>query len=102
VKKHWAEGKIHKVSMETDYKFNLKDVGEKRVHEAASKLEEGLEELKKSFSSDGHFKLPVLVAIPIDDLDGHLSQTSEFVLLPKDNVVSGQRNSTTVRTVSSG
>ena len=50
VKKHWAEGKIQKVSMETDYKFNLKDVGEKRVHEAASKLEEGLEELKKSFT----------------------------------------------------
>ena len=91
VKKHWAEGKMQKVSMQTDYKFNLKDVGEKRVHEAANKLEEGLEELKKSFSGDGHFKLPVLVAIPIDDLDGHLSRTSDFVLLPKDNVVSGHR-----------
>ena len=91
VKKHWAEGKIQKVSMETDYKFNLKDVGEKRVHEAASKLEEGLEELKKSFSGDGHFKMPVLVAIPIDDLDGHLSRTNDFVLLPKDNVVPGHR-----------
>ena len=91
VKKHWAESKIQKVSMETDYKFNLKDAGEKRVHEAASKLEEGLEELKKSFSSDGHFKLPVLVAIPIDDLDGHLSRSSDFVLLPKDNVIPGHR-----------
>ncbi len=91
VKKHWAEGKIQKVSMETDYKFNLKDVGEKRVHEAASKLEEGLEELKKSFSSDGHFKMPVLVAIPIDDLDSHLSRTNDFVLLPKDGVVPGHR-----------
>jgi transcriptional regulator with XRE-family HTH domain len=91
VKKHWAEGKIQKVSMETDYKFNLKDVGEKRVHEAASKLEEGLEELKKSFSSDGHFKMPVLVAIPIDDLDGHLSRTNDFVLLPKDGVPAGHR-----------
>ena len=91
VKRHWAEGKIQKVSMESDYKFDIKNVGEKRVHEAASKLEEGLEELKKSFSSDGHFKLPVLVAIPIDDLDGHLSRTSDFVLLPKDNVVPGHR-----------
>ena len=91
VKRQWAEGKIQKVSMETDYKFNLKEVGEKRVHEAASKLEEGLEELKKSFSGDGHFKLPVLVAIPIDDLDGHLSRTSDFVMLPKDNVAPGHR-----------
>lgn len=91
VKKHWAEGKIQKVSMETDYKFNLKDVGEKRVHEAASKLEEGLEELKKSFSGDGHFKLPVLVAIPIDDLDGHLSRTSDFVMMPKESIVPGHR-----------
>ena len=91
VKKHWAEGKMQKVSMQTDYKFNLKDVGEKRVHEAASKLEEGLEELKKSFSGGGHFKLPVLVAIPIDDLDGHLSRSSDFVLLPKDSVVPDHR-----------
>lgn len=91
VKRHWTEGKIQKVSMESDYKFNIQNVGEKRVHEAASKLEQGLEELKKSFSSDGHFKLPVLVAIPVDDLDGHLSRTSDFVLLPKDNVVPGHR-----------
>jgi transcriptional regulator with XRE-family HTH domain len=91
VKRHWAEGKIQKVSMETDYKFNLKDAGEKRVHEAASKMEAGLEELKNSFSVDGHFKLPVLVAIPIDDLDGHLSRTSDFVLLPKDGVPTGHR-----------
>ena len=91
VRKHWTEGKIQQVSMEGNYKFDIKDVGEKRVHEAASKLEQGLEELKKSFSTDGHFKLPVLVAIPIDDLDGHLSRTSEFVLLPKDGVPSGHR-----------
>ncbi len=91
VKKHWAEGKIQKVSMESDYKFDIKNVGEKRVHEAASKLEEGLEELKKSFSSDGHFKLPVLVAIPIDDLDGHLSRTSDFVMMPKESIIPGHR-----------
>lgn len=91
VRKRWTEGKIQKVSMEGNYKFDIKDVGEKRMHEAASRLEQGLEEFKKSFSSDGHFKLPVLVAIPIDDLDGDLSRTSEFVLLPKDGVVPGHR-----------
>ncbi len=91
VKKHWTEGKIQKVSMETNYKFNIKDVGERRVQEATSKLEQGLEELKKSFTVDGHFKLPVLVAIPLDDLDGHLNQTNEFVMLPKENVVEGHR-----------
>jgi len=91
VRKHWTEGKIQQVSMEGNYKFDIKDAGEKRVHEAASKLEKGLEELKNSFSVDGHFKLPVLVAIPIDDLDGHLSRTSDFVLLPKDGVTQGHR-----------
>ncbi|MFZ2253043.1 MAG: helix-turn-helix domain-containing protein [Minisyncoccia bacterium] len=91
VRKRWTEGKIQQVSMESNYKFDIKGVGEKRVHEAASRLEQGFEELKNSFSVDGHFKLPVLVAIPIDDLDGHLSRTSDFVLLPKDGVPSGHR-----------
>ena len=91
VRRHWTEGKIQQVSMEGNYKFNIKDVSEKHVQEATSKLEQGLEELKKSFTVDGHFKLPVLVAIPIDDLDGHMSRTSEFVLLPKDGVPSGHR-----------
>ena len=91
VRRHWTEGKIQQVSMEGNYKFNIKDVSEKHVQEATSKLEQGLEELKNSFSVDGHFKLPVLVVIPIDDLDGHLSRTSEFVLLPKDGVPSGHR-----------
>ncbi len=91
VRKQWTEGKIQQVSMEGNYKFGMSDASDKRVHEAANKLEQGLEELKKSFSSDGHFKLPVLVAIPIDDLDGHLNRTSDFVLLPKDGVPSGHR-----------
>jgi transcriptional regulator with XRE-family HTH domain len=91
IRKHWTEGKIHQVSKEGNYKFDIKDVGAKRVQEAATKLEQGLEELKNTFSADGHFKLPVLVAIPIDDLDGHLSRTSDFVLLPKDNVEQGHR-----------
>ena len=91
VRKRWTEGKIQQVSMESNYKFDIKGVGEKRVHEAASRLEQGLEELKNSFSVDGHFKLPVLVAIPIDDLDGHLSRTSDFVLLPKDGGIPGHR-----------
>ena len=91
VRKQWTEGKIQQVSMEGNYKFGTTGVGDKRVHEAANKLEEGLEELKKSFSGDGHFKLPVLVAIPIDDLDGHLNRSSDFVLMPKDSIIPGHR-----------
>lgn len=91
LKKRWTEAKILKVSIDTNYKFNLKDVGEKRVHEATSKLEQGLAELKKTFSVDGHFKLPVLVAIPIDNLDDHLSQTNEFVMLPEEDFPSDHR-----------
>lgn len=91
LKKRWTEAKILRVSMDTNYKFNLKDVGEKRVQDATSKLEQGLAELKKTFSVDGHFRLPVLVAIPIDDIDEHLSQTNEFVMLPKDNFPADHR-----------
>lgn len=91
VKKHWTEGKIQQVSKDGNYKFDIKDVSEKRVQEATSKLEQGLEELKKSFSSNGHFKLPVLVAIPIDDLDGHLSRTNDFVMMPKESIIPGHR-----------
>lgn len=91
LKKRWTEAKILRVSMDTNYKFNLKDVGEKRVQDATSKLEQGLAELKKTFSVDGHFKLPVLVAIPIDNIDEHLSQTNEFVMLPKDNFPADHR-----------
>ena len=85
LKKRWTEAKILKVSMDTNYKFNMKDVGEKRMHEATAKLEQGLEDLKNTFSVEGHFKLPVLVAIPIDNLDDHLSMTNEFVMLPHEN-----------------
>ena len=91
VRRHWTEGKIQQVSKDGNYKFDIKDVGEKRVHEAASKLEQGLEELKNTFSTDGHFKLPVLVAIPIDDLDGHLSRTNDFVMMPKESIIPGHR-----------
>jgi transcriptional regulator with XRE-family HTH domain len=91
VRKQWTEGKIQKVSMESDYRFNINDVGEKRVQEATTKLEQGLEELKKTFTVDGHYKLPVLMVVPIDDLDGHLSRTNEFVLLPKGDMPSGHR-----------
>jgi transcriptional regulator with XRE-family HTH domain len=85
LKKRWTEAKILKVSLDTNYKFNMKDVGEKRVHDATTKLEQGLEELRRSFSVDGHFRLPVLVAIPIDNLDDRLSMTNEFLMLPKEN-----------------
>lgn len=85
LKKRWTEAKILKVSLDTNYKFSMKDVGEKRVHDATTKLEQGLEELRRSFSADGHFRLPVLVAIPIDNLDDRLSMTSEFLMLLKEN-----------------
>jgi len=85
LKKRWTEAKILKVSLDTNYKFNMKDVGEKQVHDATTKLEQGLEELRRSFSVDGHFRLPVLVAIPIDNLDDRLSMTNEFLMLPKEN-----------------
>jgi transcriptional regulator with XRE-family HTH domain len=91
VRKQWTEGKIQQVSMGSDYKFSIKEVGEKRVQEATTKLEQGLEELKKTFTVDGHYKLPVLMVVPIDDLDGHLSRTNEFVLLPKGDMPSGHR-----------
>jgi SOS-response transcriptional repressor LexA len=74
-----------KVSMDGNYKFNIKDVGEKRMNEATSKMEQGLKDLKKTFSGEGHFKLPVIVAIAIDNLDEHLSNTNEFVMLPKED-----------------
>lgn len=90
LKKRWTEGKIQKVSMESNYRFNIKDVGEKRIHEAASKLEQGLEELKKSFSDD-HFKMPVLSKIPVEDLDDRLLEAKEFCLLPKNGVAEGHR-----------
>jgi transcriptional regulator with XRE-family HTH domain len=85
LKKRWTEAKILKVSLDTNYKFSMKDVGEKRVHDATTKMEQGLEELRKTFSVDGHFRLPVLVAIPIDNLDDRLSMTNEFLMLPKEN-----------------
>lgn len=81
----WTEAKIMKVSMDGNYKFNIKDVGEKRMNEATSKMEQGLKDLKKTFSGEGHFKLPVIVAIAIDNLDEHLSNTNEFVMLPKED-----------------
>lgn len=90
VKKQWAEGKIQKVSLDTDYKFNIKGAGEKRVHEAASKLEQGLEELKKSLNDD-HFQMPVLEIMPTDNLDQHLDEATKFCLLPKTEVADGHR-----------
>lgn len=86
LKKRWTEAKILRVSMDTNYKFNLKDVSERRMQDAASRLEQGLEELKKTFSVDGHFKLPMLIAIPIDNIDEHLSQTNEFIMIPKNSL----------------
>lgn len=91
VRRHWTEGKIHQVSVESNYKFDIKSVGEKRVHEAASKLEQGLEELKKSIASDCYIKMPVLETLAFDDLDAAMNAAQGFCLLPKDDVPSGHR-----------
>lgn len=91
VRRHWTEGKIHQVSIESNYKFDIKSVGEKRVHEAASKLEQGLEELKNSIASDGYIKMPVLEKLTTDDLDAAMESAQGFCLLPKDDVPAGHR-----------
>src|SRR3989344_372927 len=92
VRKHWTEGKIQKVSMESNYKFNISDVGEKRVHEAASKLEQGLEELRNTISSDdAYIKTPVIDALSADDLGARLKEAKEFFFLPKTSVPPGHR-----------
>lgn len=85
--KRWTEAKIQKVSMSTNYKFNIKEVGEKRVHEAASRMEQGLEELKKTISVDDHYKMPILEMIPESNLETYLRQCTRFVLLPQGDTV---------------
>lgn len=88
--KRWTQGKIQKVSLDGNYKFNLKDAGDARAHEAASKLEQSLEEFKKTFNDD-HFRMPVLAKIPTDNLDTHLKEATDFCLLPKNEVEDGHR-----------
>src|SRR3989338_6961181 len=92
LKKHWTEGKIQKVSMEGNYKLKMSDVGERRVHEAASKLERGLEELRNTISSDNaYIKTPVIDALSADDLGARLKEAKEFFFLPKNSVPAGHR-----------
>lgn len=92
VRKHWTEGKLHQVSMESNYKFDIKSVGEKRVHEVTSKLEQGLEELKKTISVDDHYiKMPVVNVIHTTNLEESLEVATEFFLFPKDKVPSGHK-----------
>src|SRR3989344_5042806 len=84
LKKHWTEGKIQKVSMEGNYKFNIND--------AASKLEQGLEELRNTISSDNaYIKTPVIDALSADDLGARLKEAKEFFFLPKNSVPAGHR-----------
>ena len=90
LRKRWTQGKIQKVSLDGNYKFNLKDAGEARAHEAASKLEQTLEEFKKTFTDD-HFQMPVLSEMPADDLDARLSEATDFCLLPKTEIEDGHR-----------
>lgn len=93
LRKQWTEAKIHKVSLSSDYKFNIKEAGEKRVEEMTHKLEAGLEELKKTITADevAHYKMPLFNKIPTDDLDLHLKHAEEFIFLPRNGIVRGHR-----------
>ena len=93
LKKQWTESKIHKVSISTNYKFNIKDAGEKRVEEMTHKLEAGLEELKKTITADevAHYKMPLFNTIPVEDLDLHLKHAEEFIFIPKNGIVRDHR-----------
>jgi len=93
LRKQWTESKIHKVSISGDYKFNIKDAGEKRVEEMTHKLEAGLEELKKTITADevAHYKMPLFSSIPVEDLDLHLKHADEFIFIPKNGIVRGHR-----------
>ena len=92
VRKYWTEGKLHQVSMESNYKFDIKTVGEKRVHEMTSKLEQGLEELKKSISVDDRYiKMPVVNVIHAQNLEESLGVATEFFLFPKDKIPASHR-----------
>lgn len=93
IRKQWTEAKIHKVSISSDYKFNIKEAGEKRVEEMTHKLEAGLEELKKTITADevAHYKMPLFNTIPVDDLDLHLKHAKEFIFIPKNGIVRDHR-----------
>jgi len=93
ISKQWTEAKIHKVSLSSDYKFNIKEAGEKRVEEMTHKLEAGLEELKKTITADevAHYKMPLFNTIPGDDLDLHLKHAEEFIFIPKNGIVRDHR-----------
>ena len=93
IRKQWTEAKIHKVSLSSDYKFNIKEAGEKRVEEMTHKLEAGLEELKKTITADevAHYKMPLFNTIPVDDLDLHLKHAEEFIFIPKNGIVRDHR-----------
>lgn len=93
LKKQWTESKIQKVSFTTNYKFNIKEAGGKRVEEMAHNLEEGLAELKKTITADevAHYKMPLFNSIPTDDLDAHLKHADEFIFIPRNGIVRDHR-----------
>ena len=65
VLKQWTEGKIHSVSLGKEYKFNVKEVGQ---------------------------KVPLLDSIqPIKNLEQRLAETRGFYTLPKESIPSGHR-----------
>ncbi len=65
VHQHWTEGKIRSVSLGTEYKFNVKDVGH---------------------------RVPMLDSIqPIKDLDKRVAEARSFYSMPRESIPSGPR-----------
>jgi len=95
--KCWAESKIHQVGIATEYRFDIRYIGDKRVTEMAKKLEEGLDEFKKTVNHNGHdfesefIQVPVFDNIAEGDIEKSYQLTQDLIALPKRAVIKGHR-----------
>ncbi len=87
--KRWAEAKINKVGIDTDYKFDIKGMGNNDAVKVAQKLEQSLDEFKKINSKkqtkmeEEFLEVPVLNGLPAKDIDKKCSLSQESVALPR-------------------
>jgi len=87
--KRWAESKIHKVGIDTDYKFDIKGMGDHNVVNIAQKLEQSLDEFrkinskKKTKMEEEFLTVPVLNGLPSKDIDKKCSLAQESIALPR-------------------
>ena len=88
--KCWAESKIHQVGIATDYRFDIREVGEKKVSEMAKKLEESLNEFRETVSSqtgndfESEFlTVPVFDGLVNGDLEKLYTSSQDLIALPK-------------------